>query len=77
MPKVFITSEKREESRFSDFIRGELKRRNLRQADLAAELELPTVSVTQRLNGKSRWTLPEIITALSFLNTSFTFGERK
>ena len=77
MPKCFITSEQREESRFSDFIRGELKRRNLRHADLAAELNLPTVSVTQRINGKSRWTLPEIVAALSYLNTSFTFGERK
>lgn len=77
MPKTFITTEQRESNRFNDFVRGELRRQNLRHSDLATELSLPTVSVTNRINGVSRWTLPEIISTLSFLGCSYRFGEDK
>ena len=77
MPKVFITSEQREINRFNDYVRGELRRRNLRHADLADELNLPQVSITNRLNGHARWTLPEVIKTLSFFNTGYQFGENR
>ena len=74
MPKLRLTTEERECNRFSDFIRGELKRQNKKQSDLADVLNLPAETVARRLNGKTRWTLPEIVTAVDFLNTTFTFG---
>lgn len=74
MPKVYISAEERECHRFSDFIRGELKRQNKRHSDLAYELNLSTVAVTQRINGKTRWTLPEIIQTINYLNTEYTIG---
>lgn len=74
MPKVYLTAEERECNRFSDFIRGELKRQDKRHKDLADELNLSTVAITQRINGKTRWTLPEIIQAVNFLNTEYTIG---
>ena len=76
MPKLRLTTEERECNRFSDLIRGELKRQGKRHADLADELNLPTVAVTNRLNGKTRWTLPEMVTAVVFLNTNFEIGKR-
>ena len=77
MPKVFITSEQREINRFNDYVRGELRRRNLRHADLADELNLPQVSITNRLNGKTEWTLADIIKTLSFFDTGYQFGVNK
>lgn len=77
MPRVYITKEERENHKFNDFIRGELHRQGLRFEDLAYELNLPTPSVTNRINNKSRWTLPEIIATLSFLGKSYKFGEEK
>lgn len=77
MPKVFITSEQREINRFNDYVRGELRRRNLRHADLADELNLPQVSVTNRLNGKTEWTLADIVSTLSYLGTAYSFGAEK
>lgn len=77
MPKVYLSKEEREVNRFNDFIRGELHRQGLRFEDLANELCLPTPSVTNRLNNRSRWTLLEIVTTLSFLGKSYQFGEEK
>ncbi len=77
MPKVYITKEERENHRFNDFIRGELHRQGLRFEDLANELCLPTPSVTCRINGRSRWSLQEIVATLSFLGKSYQFGEEK
>lgn len=75
MPKIYLTNEERENNRFCDFVRGELHRQNKLFSELAHELNLPTVSVTNRVNGKTRWTLPEIIGTLSFLGKSYEFGE--
>lgn len=74
MPKVYLTTEERECNRFSDFVRGELRRQGKFHKDLANELNLSTVAVTQRINGKTRWTLPEIIQTLCFLKSEYTFN---
>lgn len=77
MPKVFITKEQREINRFNDYVRGELRRRNLRHADLAKELDLPQVSITMRLCGKTDWSLADIVSTLAFLGTTYEFGTGK
>jgi hypothetical protein len=75
MPKVYLSKEEKENCRFCDFVRGELHRQDKLFSDLAYELNLPTPSVTNRINGKARWTLPEIVATLSYLGKSYEFGE--
>ena len=74
MPKVYLTKEERECRRFSDYVRGELKRQKRSHSDLAAELNITQSAVTQKINGKIVWTLPEMITTLMFLGEEYTIG---
>lgn len=74
MPKVYLSIEERECNRFSDFVRGELRRKGLTHNDLAKELCLSQVAVTARINGRTAWSLKDIITTLNYLGASFTFG---
>lgn len=76
MPKVYLSIEERECNRFSDFIRGELKRQKKRNSDLAYELNLSPGSITQKLNGSVKWSLPEIIQALNYLDSEYVFGKK-
>ena len=46
---------------FNDYLRGELRRRKLSQSQVAIWLNLPQTSVSQRLSGKTEWTLREIM----------------
>lgn len=77
MPKLRPTPEQRECNRFSDFVRGELKRQGKKHSDLADELNLSQPTVTQKINGKVVWTLPEIIQTVVYLNTEYTIGDMK
>lgn len=77
MPKVYLSHEEKMNIRFCDFVRGELHRQHKLFSELAYELNLPTPSVTNRINGKTRWTLQEVITTLSFLGKSYEFGEER
>ena len=77
MPRTYLTTEQRECDRFSDFVRRELRKQKKSYEDLGSELNLAKSGIAQRINGVTRWTLPEIVSALSYLNTSFTFGDRK
>lgn len=74
MPKVYLTTEERECHKFSDYVRGELKRQGKRHLDLARELHLNQSTVTQKINGKIVWTLPEIVQTLTFLDAEYTIG---
>ena len=77
MPKVFITSEEREMNHFTDFVRGELRRQNRTHKDLARELGLSRVSTTNKINGKTAWTLYEAITTLHYLDAEYAFGGKR
>lgn len=57
----------RKYNQLNDFIRGEMKRQNYNQDDIAYRLNLPRVSISNRLNGKSEWTAREIIDVMEFL----------
>lgn len=74
MPRVYLSIEERECRRFSDFVRGELKRQGKLHRDLADELGLPRDAVTRRLSNKRRWTLEEIVQTISYLDTEYTIG---
>lgn len=51
----------------NDFIRGELKRKKIKQEDVAFRLNLQQGSISQKLNGKVEWTLREIIIVYEML----------
>lgn len=51
----------------NDFIRGELKRKKIKQEDVAYRLNLQQGSISQKLNGKVEWTLREIIIVYEML----------
>jgi len=74
MPKVYLTTEERECNRFSDYVRRELRNQKKTHSDLASELHLTQSTVTQKINGKIVWTLPEMITTLMFLGEEYTIG---
>ena len=74
MPRVYLTNEERECRRFSDFVRGELKRQGKRHRDLADYLNTSQVNVTYKINGKVAWSLSDIIQTLEFLNSSYVIG---
>ena len=74
MPKLRPTPEQRECNRFSDFVRGELKRQGKQQQDLADCLRLTRTAVTKKINGKAAWSLSDIVQTLEFLNSSYVIG---
>lgn len=74
MPRVYLTNEERECRRFSDFVRGELKRQGKQQQDLADCLNVTRECVTLKINGKRKWTLSDMILALEFLKSSYVIG---
>ena len=57
----------------NDFIRGELKDQNISQKDLAYMLNLPQSGVSDRLSGKTDWTLWEILNVFAILNINFNY----
>ena len=74
MPRTYLTTEQRECDRFSDFVRRELRKQKKSYEDLGSELNLAKSGIAQRINGVTRWTLPEIIQTVDFLGTAYTFG---
>lgn len=77
MPRSYITSEQRELNRFSDVVRGELRRQNKRHRDLADELSISQVAATNKINGKSEWSLSEVIQTVRFLGIEYVFGRKE
>ena len=74
MPRVYLTKEDRECQRFSDFVRGELKRQDKRHKDLADCLNISQVATTNKINGKTKWSLSDMIQTLDFLHSSYVIG---
>lgn len=51
----------------NDWLRGELKRKGIKQEDVAYRLNLQQASISQKLSGKVEWTLREIIIVYEML----------
>ena len=56
--------------KFNDYIRGELKRRHLTQADLAEYLGIERSTLSCRLNGYNEWSFRDALKVLEFFETS-------
>lgn len=74
MPKLRPTLEQLEVRNFNGFVLSRMKIMKLRQDDIAECIDLPRESVTRRLAGKSRWTLPEMIKVCELLGETYTIG---
>ena len=57
----------RKYEKLNDFIRGEMRRKKIKQEDVAYRLNLQQASISQKLNGKVEWTLREIIIVYEML----------
>ena len=44
----------------NDFIRGEMKRKKIKQEDVAYRLNLQQATISQKLNGKVEWKLQNV-----------------
>lgn len=60
-------------NRFNDYIRGELKRRNLSQDEIAYRLGIPQSGLSKRLSGKVVWSLTEVILLCEILEIKETW----
>lgn len=68
-----INTTSKQYRQLNDFIRGELKDQNISQKDLAYMLNLPQSGVSNRLSGKTDWTLWEILNVFAILNINFNY----
>ena len=67
MPRVTLDPAERDINRFSDWVRGELRRQKKTQRGLATELECTPGLISQKLSGQTAWTLREYFTICRFL----------
>ena len=68
MPRVCLDSARRRINRITDFIRGEMKRRDLTQADLANVLNITQQGFSRKL--KNGFTLEDIVRIFEFFKIS-------
>lgn len=56
--------------KFNDFVRGELRRRKIKQEDLADYLGVGRCTITSRLNGTIEWYLRDAINVAEFFGVT-------
>ena len=71
MAKVLSKTQK-EYLRFNDFLRGELKRRKIKQEEAATYLNLSRMSFVKRLSGTTEWSFMEVLEVMDFLDLDIT-----
>ena len=74
MPRLRLTKEEKEIRAFSNWVRGELVYRGLRQQDLADALEISKAAVCQKLKTKMSWSLSDIAKVCEFFGEEYTVG---
>lgn len=60
-------------NRFSDFVRGEMKRQKLSQEEVSYRLGLERSCLARRLAGKTEWSMREVIMLSEILE--FSLGD--
>lgn len=61
----------------NDYLRGEMRRKKLNQASLAYSLNLPQSGISERLSGKTDWTVWELLNVFEILGISFDYGKEQ
>lgn len=67
MPKVILDPARRASERVTAWIMFTMKMQSKTQQDIAELLNLPTMSVSRRMAGKTPWKFEEVVTVVSFL----------
>lgn len=73
MPRLRESYEDAELHRFCDWVRGSARRKSITQRDISDELQISEVSLSNKLNGKTRLTAKDIIQMCEILG-AYTFG---
>ena len=58
--------------RYNDWLRGELKRRKIKQSDVAQYLNLSRVSLVKRLSGEVEWSFREVLQVVELIEADLT-----
>ena len=67
MPAVCLDPVQRDINRFSDWVRGELRRQDKTQEELAREIGITQGVLSLKLAGKCTWTLEDYYRAIRYL----------
>ena len=52
--------------KFNDYVRGELRRKKLKQSDLADYLNCTTSNISHKINGTVEWSFRDVLNTLEF-----------
>lgn len=63
--------------KLNNFIRNEMRSQKVSQSSIAYALNLTQGSVSQKLSGRTEWTLWEVLNIFEILGIKFTYEERK
>lgn len=58
----------------NDFIRGEMKKKKIKQKQIAYRLNLPEASISYRFSGETEWTAREIIIVFEMLGVDVNWN---
>ena len=71
MPRTNVNRVKTQYRRFNDWLRGEMKTRKVRQAELAEYLNIEQATLSKRMNGEIEWLFKDVLEVLEYFNASF------
>lgn len=71
MPKTYVENAERMYQKFNDFVRGELKRRSIKQEELAMYLNVSRSTLSYRLSGRIEWNLKDAFRTMDYLQSDF------
>lgn len=71
MPRTNVNRVKTKYRRFNDWLRGEMKSRKVRQAELAEYLNISQATLSKRMNGEIGWLFEDALEVLDYFNASF------
>ena len=71
MPRTNVNRVKTKYRRFNDWLRGEMKSRKVRQAELAEYLNIEQPTLSKPINGEIHWPFEDVLEVLEYFNASF------
>ena len=71
MPRTNVNRVATKYRRFNDWLRGELRRRKMKQEELADYLNIGRSTLTLRLNGTIEWSFRDVLKVLDYFEVDF------
>lgn len=72
MPRTLVNKAEYQTRRFNDYVRGELKRKKLKQKELAEYLNVQQSSISHKLIGRQEWSLIQALNTAEFLGVELS-----